>query len=255
MHYQQILLNINRHGIAHLRLNVPDKHNAISAQMISELHSAANELDCATDVIAVILSGTGKSFCAGADLSWMQEQIIADDKKKFSEAQKLSNMLSAFYHLSKPVIGQIHGNVYGGGLGLVSICDIAIAADDTQFCFSETRLGLIPATIGPYVIARMGEAMARRVFMSARVFDAKEAKELNLIAKTVSPNQLATAIEYETKPYLLASAGAVQAAKSLLIKLASQIDAQAVKQSIHALVEIWKSKDAQIRVKRFLDKK
>jgi len=132
---------------------------------------------------AIVLKGNGKTFCAGGDLAWMKQQINADRATRMKEARKLAEMLKALNEMPKPLIGQIHGAAMGGGVGMACVCDIAIADEDTNFGLTETRLGLIPATIGPYVIARLGEGMARRVFMSSRIFGASEAATLGVVAR------------------------------------------------------------------------
>ncbi len=160
---------------------------------------------------AVVLTGEGESFCAGGDLDWMRQQFEATRQEREAQAMKLARMLRALNELPKPLIGRVNGQAFGGGLGMMSVCDVAIAADSARFAFTETRLGLIPATIAPYVVARMGEANARRVFMSARMFDAQEASRLGLVAKVVPAGELDTAIAAETKPYLSCSPQAVPA--------------------------------------------
>src|SRR5690606_11056779 len=118
-------------------------------------------------VRAVVLTGAGKSFCAGGDLAWMREQFQASREQRIAEARTIAAMLGALNELPKPLIGRVNGQAYGGGMGMISICDVCVAVEDARFGFTEARLGLIPATISPYVLARMGEGMARRVFMSA----------------------------------------------------------------------------------------
>ena len=156
-------------------LNRPDKHNALSAQMIDELTEMAAILRQGTARV-VILAARGQSFCAGGDLQWMQTQMQADRATRQAGARSLAAMLQSWNTLPLPVIGRIHGNAFGGGVGLASICDVAIGAETVWMGLTETKLGLIPATIGPYVIARMGEAKARRVvYVCAQVFGARRA--------------------------------------------------------------------------------
>ena len=158
-------ISVDERGVATLTLAREDKHNALSAQMIAELTEAAERLGSDPAVRVVVLSGAGGMFCAGGDLNWMKAQIEADGATRAREAEKLAQMLGALNRLPKPVIGRIEGAAFGGGVGLASVCDVAVCAPETKFGLTETRLGLIPATIGPYVIARMGEGAARRVFM------------------------------------------------------------------------------------------
>ncbi|MEM9240646.1 MAG: enoyl-CoA hydratase-related protein, partial [Pseudomonadota bacterium] len=183
--YETLILERDARGIVTLWLNRPEKHNAMSGQMIEELTRAARELSEDESVRAVVLAAKGKSFCAGADLTWMRAQFEATPGARAREATKLARMLQTFNTLPKPLIGRVHGNAFGGGLGLLSVCDVVVATQEVQMAFTETRLGLIPATIGPYVCARMGEAKARQVFMSARRFDAREAVRLGLVTFAV----------------------------------------------------------------------
>ena len=157
-------------GVATLQLARAEKHNALNATMISELRYAARLLGDDESVRVVILAAAGKSFCAGGDLGWMREQAEHDRTTKMAESSRLAHMLHAIDNLPKPVIAQVQGPAYGGGLGMLSVCDIVIATTGARFGFTETRLGLIPATIGPYVVRRLGEGRARQVFMNARIF-------------------------------------------------------------------------------------
>ena len=200
MSYDTLEVRIDDRGVAYVTLNLPDQRNALSAAMIAELTHAARALGGSKAVRAVVLSGAGKVFCAGGDLNWMTAQIKADRSTRMAEARKLALMLKALNEMPKPLIGRIHGAAIGGGIGLACVCDSAIADEATRFGLTETRLGLIPATIGPYVIARMGEGKARRVFMSARLFDAAEAHELGIIARRVSGAALDEAVEAEVAP-------------------------------------------------------
>lgn len=253
--YQTIEIVTDDRGVATLTLIRVDKHNAMSAQMIAELTEAAAQLSADDAVRVVVLAAQGKSFCAGGDLGWMQAQMAADSETRFREARKLAEMLGALNTLPKPVIGAVQGNAFGGGLGLMSVCDVAIGADHIKLGLTETRLGLIPATIGPYVVARMGEARARRVFMSARLFGAAEGIELGLLARIVPANDLAEAVEREVVPYLSCAPGAVASAKQLVRDLAPQIDDAAIDMTIRALVDRWETEEAAEGIGAFFDKR
>ncbi|MEY8841991.1 enoyl-CoA hydratase-related protein, partial [Cribrihabitans sp. XS_ASV171] len=154
--YDTLDLTVDDRGVARLVLNRAEKHNALSAQMIADLTAAAGRLGADDAVRVVVLTGAGKSFCAGGDLAWMQQQMAADPETRFTEARKLAEMLQALNTLPKPLIGAVQGNAFGGGVGMASVCDVAIGVDTLKMGLTETRLGLIPATIGPYVVARMG---------------------------------------------------------------------------------------------------
>lgn len=249
-----VTLTIDQRGVATLMLNRPDKHNAMSAQMISDLTDAAKDICANTDIRVVVLGANGASFCAGGDLNWMRDQMAADTATRRAGATALAQMLEALNTLPQPVIGRIHGNAFGGGIGLACICDVAIGVTGAKFGLTETKLGLIPATIGPYVLARMGESFARRVFMSSRVFDASEAETYGIIAKAVSPETLDAAIEAEVTPYLNCAPNAVAAAKALARRLGPTIDDATVTASIDALIAAWDGKEAAQGIAAFFDK-
>ena len=253
--YQTLELSTDARGVATLTLNRPEKHNAMSAQMLADLTKAAVDLGADDTVRVVVLTGAGKSFCAGGDLAWMQAQRDMDAQTRAAEAGKLATMLGALNTLPKPLIGRLQGNAFGGGVGLASVCDVAIGVDSLRMGFTETRLGIIPATIGPYVLARMGEGRARRVFMSARLFSAAEAVDLGLLAKIVPADALDEAIEAEVVPYLSCAPGAVAAAKQLARDLGPRIDAEVVQHTIDALSARWETEEAAEGIGAFFDKR
>ena len=252
---ETIRIERDARGVATLWLDRADKHNALSAQMIAELRGAARVLGDDEDVRVVVLAARGKTFCAGGDLGWMREQFDADPQTRATEAAKLAHMLQALNTLPKPLIGRVHGNAFGGGVGLMSVCDVAIGAEGATFALTETRLGLIPATIGPYVAARMGEACARRVFMSGRRFEAAEAVALGLLAQSVSGADLDAAVEAEVVPYLACAPGAVARAKALLRGFGPRIDAAVIEGTIDALAETWAGDEAPEGIAAFFDRR
>ncbi|WP_027258413.1 crotonase/enoyl-CoA hydratase family protein [Leisingera aquimarina] len=253
--FETITLDTDSRGVCTLTLNRAEKHNAMSGQMLQELTLAAKRLAEDETVRVVVLTGAGKSFCAGGDLGWMRAQMDADAGTRAREARVLAEMLMALNTLPKPLIGAVQGNAFGGGVGMASVCDVAIGADHLKMGLTETKLGLIPATIGPYVIARMGEAKARRVFMSARLFGAAEAVELGLLAKAVPADQLAEAVEAEVAPYLNCAPGAVAAAKKLARDLGPQLDDAVIDHTIKALVARWEGDEAQEGISAFFEKR
>ena len=250
-----IRIEQDERGVAVLALTRPEKHNAMSGEMIAELTDAAARLGADDSVRVVVLTGTGASFCAGGDLGWMKAQMSASRSERIAEARKLADMLHAFNTLPKPLIGRVQGNAFGGGVGLISVCDVAIGAEGAKLGLTETRLGLIPATISPYVIARMGEAMARRVFMSGRIFEAAEGKALGLLAKSVIPEHLDLAIEAEIKPYLSAAPSAVAAAKALARSLGPVIDEAVIARTIEALADTWETPAAMEGISALFEKR
>lgn len=253
--FNTITLVTDTRGVAVLTLNRAEKHNAMSGEMIGELTAAAQQIAQDDAIRVVVLTGTGKSFCAGGDLEWMRAQMEADSATRFVEARKLAEMLQALNTLPKPLIGALQGNAFGGGVGMASVCDVAIGVDHLKMGLTETKLGIIPATIGPYVMARMGEAKARRVFMSSRLFGAAEAVELGLLARVVPADQLAEAVEVEVLPYLNCAPGAVAAAKQLARDLGPIIDDTVIDMTIEALVERWQTEEAKEGVGAFFDRR
>jgi len=250
-----IEIAVDARGVARLTLNRPDKHNAMNAAMIAELTEAAGRLGRDPAVRAVVLTGAGASFSAGGDLAWMRAQMKADAATRAQEARSLAQMLGALDAMPKPLIGRVQGQAFGGGVGLISVCDVAVGVGGAKLGLTEVRLGLIPATIGPYVIARMGAARARAVFFSGRVFDAEEAVGLGLLARSVPFDALEEAIEAEVAPYLAAAPGAVAAGKRLVAERAPSVDEAQVARSIEALVSRWEAPESAEGIAAFFDKR
>ncbi|KIN61419.1 Enoyl-CoA hydratase [Sulfitobacter noctilucae] len=253
--FETIKMAVDSRGVATLTLAREDKHNAMSALMLAELTQAAADLGNDEAVRVVVLTGAGKSFCAGGDLGWMRDQRDMDAETRAVEAGKLATMLGALNTLPKPLIGRVQGNAFGGGVGMAAVCDVAIGIDSLKMGLTETRLGIIPATIGPYVVARMGEGRARRVFMSGRLFDASEAVDLGLLAHAVSAEDLDAAVEREVVPYLSCAPGAVAAAKKLALDLGGIATDEAVAMSIDALSARWESEEAAEGIGAFFAKR
>jgi methylglutaconyl-CoA hydratase len=242
-------------GVATLWLARGEKHNALSAEMIAEITEAAGALGADPSVRVVVLAAEGATFCAGGDLAWMRAQMAADGETRAREARKLALMLRALNELPKPLLGRVQGNAFGGGVGMLSVCDVAVGVESLKMGLTETRLGLIPATIGPYVVARMGEAMARRVFFSARLFGAEEAVRLGLLARAVPEGDLDAAVEAEVAPYLSCAPGAVAEAKRLVRALGPRIDDAVIDMSIAALVRAWEGDEAPEGIAAFFEKR
>ena len=253
--FETLKIDVDTRGVATLRLNRAEKHNALSAVMLAELTQAAADLGADDAVRVVVLTGTGKSFCAGGDLDWMREQMQSDAETRGREAAKLAFMLQALNTMPKPMIGALQGNAFGGGVGMASVCDVAIGVDTLKMGLTETRLGIIPATIGPYVVSRMGEGRARRVFMSGRLFGAVEAVELGLLARAVPVDEMAAAVEAEVVPYLSCAPGAVAAAKALARRLGPRIDEGTIAITIDALTDRWNTEEAAEGIGAFFDKR
>lgn len=251
--FETIKLQV-KDDVARLTLNRPEKHNAINALMIHELRQAASEISKADDVRVVILAAEGKSFCAGGDLNWMKEQALKDRSGKIKESFELALMLRELDELPKPLIGRIHGPAYGGGIGLISVCDISIATKACKFALTETRLGLIPATIGPYVIHRLGEANARQVFMNSKTFGVKAASKLGLISMVVKASKLDQAVGSEVDAFLQCAPGAVTEAKSLCRHLARSSNENQLEYTTEKLADRWETQETQQGINAFFNR-
>lgn len=250
-----IRTDVAANGVATLWLARSDKHNALNPEMLAGLEQACDRLAGNGAVRVVVLAAEGSSFCAGGDLAWFRAQGSLDRASRMVESRRIATALGALAALPQPLIGRVQGNAFGGGVGLACVCDVVVGADSAQFGLTETRLGVIPANIGPYVIARMGAARARQVFMSARVFDAAEAVRLGILSRAVPPEALDAAIEAEVTPYLSCAPGAVRDAKRLLNDLAGRVTPQQVDQAIEALADRWDTDEAQEGLSAFFEKR
>ena len=182
-------------GITTLTLNRAQVHNAFDDTLIAELTAALLDCDRDAGVRAVVLTGAGASFSAGADLNWMRGMVDASEQANREDSLRLAALMRTLNFLSKPTIARVNGSAYGGGVGLVACCDIAIGVDGAKFALSEVKLGLVPAVISPYVIAAIGQRQARRLFINGEVFDAVTAARIGLLHECVAPDQLDAAVE------------------------------------------------------------
>ena len=254
MSYNTLRVESENNGIIKLILNRPDKRNALSRDMLLELTDFAQTTGTSSSTRAIILSGEGKVFCAGGDLEWMKAQLYADRETRMKEARILAEALMYLNQMPSPLIAKVHGGAFGGGIGLLCVCDVAIATEDSRFGLTETRLGLTPATISPYVISRIGEGMARRIFMSSRIFNAKEAMTLGLIAQYTSVQELDREVTKHVDPYLSVAPKAAGVAKLLARSLGDKIDKETIDQTISHLADIWEGDEAKKGISAFLNK-
>ncbi|TCP58650.1 methylglutaconyl-CoA hydratase [Rhodovulum bhavnagarense] len=252
---EELGVEIDARGVARVTLNRVDKHNALSESLIGALHLVADRLGADPQVRVIVLTGNGASFCAGGDLGWMRAQMEADGATRAAAARRLAGMLGALNTIAKPLIARVQGQAFGGGVGLISVCDVAIGVNTARFGLTETRLGLIPATIGPYVVARIGEAAARRVFLSGRRFDAGEAVNMGLLARAVPEPELDAAIEAEIAPFLASAPGAITRAKAQLRRLGPVIDEAVIEDSIDRLVACWEDPEAVEGIAAFFERR
>ncbi len=216
-------VTIDDRGTARVTLNRPERHNAFDEVLIDSLTRAFKALGGDAAVRAIILSGAGKSFCAGADIDWMRRAGGWTEAENRADAMRLSDMLHAIDTCPKPVIARVHGNIAGGGVGLVACADMVVAIDGAQFRLSEVRLGLTPATISPFVVARIGTSQARRWFLTAEAFGAAEAQAIGLAHETAGDTVAADAVIAKWLAHLAnAAPGAVADAKQLICDVSGQ---------------------------------
>jgi methylglutaconyl-CoA hydratase len=255
MPFQTIAVSADGRGVAALTLNRPDQRNALSARMMDELTEAAHALGGDAGVRAVVLRGAGAAFCAGGDLNWMRANFEADRPTRLAEGMRLARALQALNTLPKPLIGRVHGMAFGGGVGLMSVCDSVVIADDVALGLTEARLGLIPATISPYVVARIGEGHARRLFSTARRFGAAEALGMGLANVRVAPDALDAAVDAEAAAVLDCAPGAVARSKALARALGPTIDDRVIADTVRRLVDAWETAEPAEGVAAFFERR
>lgn len=251
------MLNICEAGaVATITLNRPEVRNAFNDDMIAELTGAFVALGGRDSVRCIVLAAEGKAFCAGADLNWMRRMADYTRAENLADAAQLAEMLRVMYECPKPTIARIQGDVYAGGMGLVAACDMAVSVDTANFCLSEVRLGLIPATISPYVIRAMGARAAHRYFLTAERFDAKEAHRIGFVHEVVGADQLDAKVAELTNALSSASPNAVRSCKRLVQEVAGQdIKAALIGRTVEGIADIRTSSEGREGVQSFLQKR
>ena len=240
---------------AQVWLNRPDVRNAFNDGVIAELTQAFGELGADPQLRCITLGGRGKAFCAGADLNWMKAMAGYDWEANRADAQALADMLHAIYSCPVPVVGRIHGDCYAGGVGLAAVCDVLVAAQGVQFCLSEARLGLLPATIGPYVLKALGEQASRRYFITAERFSAEEAHRLGFVHECVPPEALDARVEGLVQALVNNGPAAVKACKQLVQDVAGRpISTELRADTARRIADIRVSTEGQAGIRSFLDK-
>ena len=230
-----VLLKRRAQGVTEIVLNRPDKRNAFDDVIIQQLISAITDVDADSETRVVILRSEGKHFSAGADLGWMRRMADNSQQENLEDSRQLARLMDCLNHLSKPVIGLVQGAAYGGAVGLAACCDIVIATETSSFCLSEVKLGLIPAVISPYVVRAIGERQARRFFISAEVFNARDAEKFGLAQN--GPE-------------------AMKAAKSLVFAVSHKpIDSIVIDDTAHRIADIRVGKEGQEGLSAFLNKR
>jgi methylglutaconyl-CoA hydratase len=250
-------LSVQREGaVARLRLDRPDLHNAFDAALIGALTAALESLADDTGVRVVVLEGAGASFSAGADLNWMRGMAAASEAGNRDDALALARLMRTLDELPKPTIARVHGAAFGGGVGLVACCDIAIGAAEAKFGLTESKLGLLPSVISPYVIAAIGERQARRWFATAEVFDAAEAMRIGLLHQVVAADTLDAAMQRQVDLLMNAGPVATATAKSLVRRVAAGGEPSTIDSANAELIaKLRVSPEGQEGLSAFLDKR
>lgn len=250
-------LKINHQAqICTITLARPEVRNAFNDEVIAELKAAFIDAGNHKDVRVVVLAAEGSAFCAGADLNWMRRMADYTREQNLADAGELAQMLKTIYQCPKPTIARVQGDVYAGGLGLVAACDMAVSVETAQFCVSEVKIGLIPATISPYLIRAMGARAAHRYFLTAERFDAAQAKTLGLVHEVASATQLDEVVAQWTQSILQASPEAIQACKRLVQDVAfAEIDDVLIAKTVAGIADIRASREGREGVQAFMQKR
>ena len=242
--------------VAEVWLNRPEVRNAFNDGVIAELTAAFAALGAEPDLRAIVLGGRGKAFCAGADLSWMRSMADYSWDQNRADAAGLAQMLWTIWSCPVPVVGRVHGDCYAGGVGLAAVCDVLVAAEPVQFCLSEAKLGLLPATIGPYVIRALGEQASRRYFTTAERFGAAQAQQLGFVHALVPPDALDAKVAEVVAALVANGPAAVRACKQLVKDLAGRpIDAALRDDTARRIADIRASAEGREGVQAFLNKR
>jgi methylglutaconyl-CoA hydratase len=241
-------------GIEYLTLNRPEVRNALNEEVIAQITAWAHVVAAGTDVRAVVISGSGPSFCAGADIAWMTKTAGYSHDENIRDARAAAAMFLALDTLPVPLIARVHGAAVGGGAGLAAVADVAVADGGAVFAFSEVKLGLIPAVIAPYVLAKVGLSAARELFVTGRRFDAEHARRIGLVHAVVSADQLDPTIEQYLTEIRANGRESMAEAKKLLREIAGRPVETVAEKTAEAIAQRRVSAEAQERMKRFLEK-
>jgi len=248
-------LTVQGVGITHVTLNRPEVRNAFNEGLISELQEIFTTLGSDDHCRVIVLQANGKTFCAGADLNWMKNMASFTKEENLADSRKMALMLNTIYACPKPVIAKVQGDAYAGGVGLASVCDILVASTQVRFCISEAKLGLLPATIAPYVIRALGEQASRRYFLTAEVFTAAHAKELGFVHELVDPEALDNKVDEICQAIMSNGPLAVIACKKIVRDISQKpITPEMLEDTVERIAAIRASDEAQLRMKAFLEK-
>lgn len=251
-----VILELDKRGVASLIINQPEIHNAFDDQLITRLLQALEAVEADPKVRALVLRSEGKSFSAGADLRWMRRMADYSKKENRADAMQLAALMEQLNNLNKPTIARVQGATFGGGVGLVACCDMAVASENAIFSLSEVRLGLIPAVISPYVISAIGERQARRYFQTAERFTAAEAHRIGLVHEVVSGEMLDETIDGLLDNLLKGGPAALVAAKSLIFSVSHKpMTAALIKDTAERITAARASKEGREGLNAFLEKR
>lgn len=254
--FNTLELQFDEDGVATLWLNRPEKNNAFDAEMIRELLLAFDAVQERKDVRFMLLRGRGRHFSAGADLEWMRAAAQLDYNANLNDARELAQVMASLYSLPMPTLAVVQGAAYGGALGLISCCDMAIGAEDAQFCLSEVRIGLTPAVISPFVVKAIGERAARRYALTAERFSGETARTLGLLAETCPADALDATVRQWTDNLLLNSPAALRTTKALLQEVKhGELTPPLRRYTEAAIARIRVSPEGQEGLRAFLDKR
>jgi len=251
MTYDTLNYHLDERGVARVTLDQPQVHNALSPEMMQQLIAVFSEIALDDAVRVVVLSGNGKSFCAGGDLKWMQSNLDKPRAQRIAESKVLSELFDAIDRCPKLVVARINGAAYGGGIGLIAVCDIAIALDSAKFALTEVKLGLVPANIAPYTLRKIGAAGMRRLALNAHRIDAGQAQRMGLIDEVADAEQLDARVEAEVDQALSAGPMAIAHTKTMIAELEAgqlQDPAQAM---VEKLADVWEGDEAQAGIRAF----
>jgi methylglutaconyl-CoA hydratase len=250
------MLQIEQNGpVARITLNRPEVRNAFDEALIAELTTWAESITVAGPARVAVLAGAGKMFCAGADVTWMSKMVSYTRDENVRDARAMSRLFEALDHLPIPLIGRVHGAALGGGVGLAAVCDIVVAAEDAAVAFTEVKLGIVPAVISPYAIAKIGRSAARELFLTGARFSAARAKEIGLVHAVVEESELDRVIAKYVNDLLTSAPGAVAAAKELIEAVATHTRTSATEYTIDAIADRRVSPEGQEGMGAFLAKR
>lgn len=252
----KILFDIDKRGVATVTLNRPDIHNAFDDKLIVQLTDIFNRIHQDQNIRVMVIGSTGKSFSAGADVNWMRRMAAYSYDQNLADANALAKMFYTLNNLNKPTIAKVQGATFGGAVGLVACCDMAVASKLSRFCLSEVKLGLIPATISPYVIDAIGARMARRYFTTAEVFSARRARRIGLLSEAVVEEELDSTVENLIEHLLKNSPGAIQEAKQLIFDVQNKsVSDQILATTSKKIAKLRVSEQGQEGLNAFLEKR